>query len=78
MSDDDQAMLARVASQIVGRNAVGAEIAGIVGRPALLGHVGEWIAAVIFSIRLHQSASTPTSDGLFTAGPLTGKSVNVN
>lgn len=46
-------------------------------RPALIGHVGEYIAARVFDIQVHPSASHRGSDGLFRTGPLAGRSVNV-
>ena len=70
--------LVRLAELITQRNAIDREIAALVGRPALLGHVGEYIAAAIFSIRLNGSGSHKSTDGLFTAGALTGSSVNIN
>lgn len=59
------------------RNEVDAEIAVLVDRPALPGHLGEWIAARIFDLELHKSATHRGSDGVFRSGPLQGKSVNV-
>jgi hypothetical protein len=59
------------------RNLIDADIAKIIGRPALAGHVGEYIAAEVFGIALHDSAAKAASDGVFTEGPLAGKSVNV-
>jgi hypothetical protein len=59
------------------RNVIDASIGKIIGRPALPGHIGEFIAARILAIDLHTSASTAASDGIFREGPLAGKSVNV-
>jgi Family of unknown function (DUF6998) len=59
------------------KNSVDRKIAKIVGRPALIGHVGEYIAAHIFGIDLHRSASARGSDGVFKTGPLVGKTVNI-
>jgi hypothetical protein len=59
------------------RNLIDIDIAKLIGRPALSGHVGENIAAGIFAIVLHASASAAASDGIFGQGPLAGKSVNV-
>jgi hypothetical protein len=58
-------------------NEIGSQIAQLIGRPAQLGHVGEYIAAAIFDIRLEQSATNKAIDGHFTTGPLVGYSVNV-
>jgi Family of unknown function (DUF6998) len=59
------------------KNSIDGRIAKIVGRPALIGHVGEYMAARIFGIELHRSASARGSDGVFKTGPLTGKTVNI-
>lgn len=66
--------LARLIRQ---KNAVDAQIASHLGRPAHIGHAGEFIAAQIFDILLHDSATTAGSDGHFRSGPLAGRSVNV-
>lgn len=41
------------------------------------GHLGEYIASLVFSIDLEASASATAIDGRFTDGPPVGKSVNV-
>jgi len=69
--------LIRLADLLQRRNAVDAEIAALIGRPAIRGHLGEWIAATIFGIELHVSAATKSSDGRFLTGPLAGSTVNV-
>jgi hypothetical protein len=58
-------------------NAIGKEIATLIGRPAQIGHVGEYIAAQIFDIRLEHTANTRAIDGRFASGPLAGCSVNI-
>jgi hypothetical protein len=58
-------------------NAIGKEIASLIGRPAQIGHAGEFIAAQIFDIRLEHAANTKAIDGRFASGPLTGCSVNI-
>ena len=58
-------------------NAIGSQIAQIVGRPAQIGHVGEYIAAQVFDIRLEHAANAKGIDGYFRSGPLQGGSVNV-
>lgn len=60
--------LERVAELIAERNSVDAEIGAITGRPALAGHLGEWIAAQIFDIALESSAVAKGIDGRFTSG----------
>lgn len=69
--------LERVAELIAERNSVDAEIGAITGRPALAGHLGEWIAAQIFDIALESSAVAKGIDGRFTSAPLEGRTVNV-
>lgn len=75
MSDHNS--LAQFASLLRERNTIDAELSRLIGRPAYSGHLGEFIAASIFEIKLHQSAVTPTSDGIFNSGTLTGRSVNI-
>ncbi len=70
----DLGELARIIHQ---KNQVEDAIAKQIGRPALNGHVGEYIAARIFEIALHESAARAGSDGHFAAGSLSGRSVNV-
>lgn len=41
------------------------------------GHIGEFIAAAIFRIQLFESATNRGADGVFTTGPLQGRTVNV-
>ena len=69
--------LQQLAQLVRRRNDVANEIAKAIGRPALLGHVGEYIASKIFDIRLQASASAKGIDGYFVAGSLEGKSVNI-
>jgi hypothetical protein len=69
--------LTRLAELIKTRNRVTANIAAVVGRPALVGHVGEHIASRVFRIALEESASRKAVDGHFTDNPLTGRSVNI-
>lgn len=69
--------LSGLASLIKARNTVENSIAGLIGRPAHPGHLGEFVASRIFDIELHESASSMGSDGHFRNGPLAGKSVNI-
>ena len=69
--------LLRLAELVKEKNEVELGISSIIGRPALIGHTGEYIASEIFNIRLVDSASNKGFDGYFTKGMLTGKSVNV-
>lgn len=77
MADADIDELRKLAALIRRRNAVDGEIAEAVGRPVLIGHVGEYLAAEIFGITLHESAVHKGSDGYFVDGRLAGKSVNI-
>ena len=67
----------RLARLIAQRNALDEDVAGVIGRPALPGHFGEFVAARIFDIELHPSAVVIGSDGHFTAGSLAGKTVQI-
>ncbi len=72
-SDD----LAHLAELIKRKVLIEEEITKIIGRPALIGHVGEYVASRIFGISLHKSATQISSDGTFDHGPLAGRTVNV-
>ena len=67
----------RLARLLNDRNSIDKEIGEIIGRPALTGHIGEYIAAEIFDIALSDSASEKSLDGYFQSGVLDGKSVNI-
>jgi hypothetical protein len=69
--------LKQVADLIARRNEIDTEIAAITGRPALAGHLGEWIAAEIFAIDLEASAVAKAIAGHFTSEPLAGCTVNI-
>lgn len=72
-----EAKLRELASLLAQRNRLDEAIARLVGRPASPGHIGEFIAAAIFGIQLFESATNKGSDGVFTTGPLQGRTVNV-
>lgn len=57
---DDLDQLAKLLRQ---HNQIGHQIAGLIGRPALTGHLGEFIASRIFGIELERSANAAGSDG---------------
>ncbi len=59
------------------RNRIDSQIAQLIGRPALPGHIGEWVASQIFGVELHASATHKGSDGIFTEPPLRGRTVNI-
>jgi len=69
--------LTRLAQLVQTRNQVASDIASLIGRPAMVGHVGEYIAARIFHIALEASARQKSIDGRFTDGPLQGRSANI-
>lgn len=58
-------------------NNVTAQISSIIRRPAQTGHLGEFIAAIIFDITLLHSAAAKGIDGYFNGGALAGSSVNI-
>lgn len=66
-----------VADLLRDRNAIDARIAAVIGRPMTAGHLGEWIAARIFDIRIESNAANAGFDGRFACGPLSGRTVNV-
>ena len=69
--------LEQLAALLSNRNSIDKEIGAIIGRPAITGHIGEYIAADIFNIKLSESASKKSIDGYFQAGSLAGSSVNI-
>lgn len=69
--------LNRLAKAIRRRNEADEAIARIIGRPAVRGHIGEFIASRVFGIKLYGSASHKGADGQFQKGRLRGKSVNI-
>ncbi|MEA4846199.1 MAG: hypothetical protein VB106_03080 [Clostridiaceae bacterium] len=69
--------LVQLAKLIKEKNDVDQRISHIIDRPAIIGHVGEYIASKVFKIQLEQSASNKGLDGYFIEGKLTGKSVNI-
>jgi hypothetical protein len=70
--------LTQLAHLIREHNAAMARISSLIGRPALVGHVGEYIAGAIFDIELNPSASAKGHDGFFRSPPsLAGRSVNI-
>ena len=69
--------LEKLSSLLDEYNSIGKEISRITNRPATIGHTGEFIAGIIFDIKLEESASHKATDGFFQSGPLDGKSVNI-
>ena len=58
-------------------NETGREIAKLIGRPALSGHIGEFIAARVFDIALESTVTRRALDGHFRSGELKGKSIDI-
>jgi len=69
--------LERLAEVLTEMNAIGNRISDITGRPATIGHTGEYIASRIFDIELEESASAKAIDGRFRSGKLAGRTVNI-
>jgi hypothetical protein len=59
------------------RNGIDARISQLIGRPALQGHIGEFIGSKVFDIELERSATQKAIDGRFRSGPLAGPTVNI-
>lgn len=69
--------LQKLAFLLAERNQVDEKIAQLIGRPAQIGHLGEFLASRVFDIELAASASNRGVDGWFRAGPLAHRSVNI-
>jgi hypothetical protein len=69
--------LIQLADLIRRRNLLEREITALIGRPAQIGHIGEYIASKVFLIDLEESASHKDIDGRFSDGPLKGYTVNI-
>lgn len=74
MAEED---IHKIASLLCERNVIDEQIATVINRPMTAGHLGEWIAAQVFDIKLETSAVTAGIDGRFRSGPLQGCTVNV-
>lgn len=69
--------LETLAALLSERNSLDKTISDLIGRPAQIGHIGEYIAAKVFEIELHASAVHKGSDGVFKSGDLKGNLVNI-
>lgn len=69
--------LVDLADAVREKNVADVPVARVMGRPALPGHFGEFVASRVFDIELHDHAANPGSDGCFRSGRLAGKSVNI-
>jgi hypothetical protein len=67
-----------LASLVRSRNTIDSKIAGIIGRTAQINNVGEYIASVVFNIKMEVSEHNRKFDGRFTNGPLSGSTVDVH
>ena len=77
MMPEARTKLLRLAGLLSARNLIDGEIAAIIQRPALSGHIGEFIASIVFDIELAGSATQAGHDGRFSDGPLAGKTANI-
>ena len=69
--------LVKLSQLLASRNEIDAEIARLLGRPATVGALGEYVAAAIFDIELEASAVAKGIDGRFRRGPLAGRTVDI-
>jgi hypothetical protein len=69
--------LRRLADLVRSKNKINNAIAEVIERPALMGHVGEYVTQTVFDIALERSAANKGFDGRFTTGMLAGQAVNV-
>lgn len=76
----DAKRLRRAAELLRKRNGIDAELAQLIGRPPLPGHLGEWVAQEVLGVVLEKAANVTAIDGRFgpSAPPgLVDKTVNV-
>jgi hypothetical protein len=66
-----------VARLVRERNELEGEITRIINRPAVPGHLGEWLASQLFDIDLESPDSAEAFDGRFASGPLATRTVNI-
>jgi hypothetical protein len=69
--------LRQLAELVRTRNEIDHQISHLLGRPATVGNIGEFVASRVFAIKLSSSGSQAGYDGVFTSGPLAGKRVNI-
>ncbi|GGU26491.1 hypothetical protein [Lentzea flava] len=60
--------VARVAGLLRERNRIDAALSACIRRPALPGHLGDWIASQVFGIELEQQTTARGVDGRFADG----------
>jgi hypothetical protein len=66
-----------VARLVRERDVIDGEITRIINRPAVAGHLGEWLASELFDIDLEPPGSAEAFDGRFASGPLATGTVNI-
>ena len=66
-----------LANLIKSRNKLDSKIATHIRNTAQAGNVGEYIASIIFKIKMDDTEKSKGYDGRFTLGPLAGRSVDV-
>lgn len=59
------------------KNRADARVARLMAKQALPGNFGEFVAAMVFQIRLCRTANQKAFDGVFRGGTLDGKTVNI-
>jgi hypothetical protein len=69
--------LRRLADLVRSKNEIDNAIAEVIERPALMGHVGEYVAQTVFDIARETSAANKEFDGRFATVMLAGQAVNV-
>ena len=69
--------LARLAGLLREKVDADRAVSNLIGRRCSDGNIGEFIASIVFNIRLEQSQSKAGMDGRFQSGPFVGSSVNV-
>jgi hypothetical protein len=77
MADERVRQLRSLALLVEARNSIDSAIAELIGRPAGVGHIGEYVASVVFGIELETSAVKAGYDGRFMEGRLAGRTVNI-
>jgi hypothetical protein len=76
-SQTELSELQQLADLIQYRNELEKKISAMIGQPAAVGPLGEYIASRLFPIHLMKNATHPSIDGYFYKGPLAPCSVNI-
>lgn len=71
------AQMQRLAELVRQKNYTDSKIAGVIDRPTIPGHFGDFVGAGIFGVELHASAVQKGSDGRFIGGRLSRMTVNI-